>query len=98
MKKNYDKQDDKGGYDKKNSSGASSGGGFGKKRGCRFCGEAAAVLDYKDKFLMNNFVTERFKIIPRRITGLCAAHQRAMTIEIKKSRHIAILPYTTAQW
>ena len=55
------------------------------------------MVDYKDKYLLQPFVTERFKIVPRRISGNCASHQRKLSLAIKRARHIAILPYTTAQ-
>ncbi len=71
--------------------------GFQKRKGCRFCAEPALMIDYKDKYLMQPFVTERFKIVPRRISGNCAGHQRKVTTAVKRARHMAILPYTTAQ-
>ena len=52
-------------------------------------------IDYKDVDLLKRFISERGKILPRRITGNCAKHQRALTVEIKKARHIAIMPYVT---
>ena len=70
--------------------------GFQRRRGCRFCGEGP-VIDYKDRFLLGNFVTERFKIVPRRISGNCASHQRELTKAVKRARHVALIPYTTAQ-
>lgn len=78
-----------------------NGGGekrsFQKRRGCRFCGDAAFVIDYKDKNLLQPFLSERYKITPRRISGTCAAHQRILTTAIKRARHLAIVSYTTAQ-
>lgn len=71
---------------------------FQKRKGCRFCIEPTFAIDYKDRFTLGYFVTERFKIVPRRISGNCALHQREMTNAIKRARHIAILPYTTAQY
>ena len=70
---------------------------FQKRKGCRFCGDSALMIDHKDKFGLLPFVTERFKIVPRRISGNCAAHQRELTRAIKRARHLAIVPYTTAQ-
>lgn len=70
---------------------------FQKRRGCRFCGDAAYLMDYKDKNLLYPFLTERYKIVPRRISGTCAAHQRTLTTAIKRARHLAIVSYTTAQ-
>lgn len=71
--------------------------GFGRRKGCRFCQEPALIIDHKDKYLMQNFVTERFKIVPRRISGTCAWHQRSVTQAVKRARHIAFIPYTTSQ-
>lgn len=71
--------------------------GFQKRKGCRFCAEPALLIDYKDKYLLQPFVTERFKIVPRRISGNCAGHQREVTTAVKRARHMAILQYTTAQ-
>ena len=67
-----------------------------KKKGCVFCGtqEGAGVIDYKDANKLKKYISERGKILPRRVTGTCAAHQRALTTAIKRARHIAILPYT----
>ena len=70
---------------------------FQKRKGCRFCADVAVVIDFKDKYLLAPFLTERFKIVPRRISGNCAAHQRKLTNAVKRARHIALIPYTTAQ-
>ncbi len=70
---------------------------FIRKRGCRFCVESDLEIDYKNKYLLRPFVTERFKIIPRRISGVCAKHQRELTLAIKRARHAAILPYSSVQ-
>jgi small subunit ribosomal protein S18 len=70
---------------------------FQRRKGCRFCNDAAILIDYKDKFGLMPFVTERFKIVPRRISGNCSSHQRELTTAIKRARHLAFLPYTTAQ-
>lgn len=66
-----------------------------KKKICSFCIDKAAEIDYKDLPKMKKFVSERGKILPRRISGNCAKHQRMLTISIKRARHIALLPYTT---
>jgi small subunit ribosomal protein S18 len=74
-------------------------GGRGKKRVfhrrkvCRFCADSSIVMDYKDAKALRYFITERGKIIPRRISGTCAKHQRALTRTIKRARTIALLPY-----
>ncbi len=67
---------------------------FQRKRVCRFCTDSEMVLDYKDAKVLRNFVTERGKIIPRRIFGTCATHQRQVCEAIKRARHIALLPYS----
>lgn len=66
-----------------------------RKKTCRFCEDESKVIDYKDERLLRRFITDRGKIIPRRITGNCARHQREITIAIKRARHIALLPFTT---
>jgi len=68
---------------------------FKKKRGCRFCEQKIKVIDYKDDRLLRRFITERGKIVPRRISGNCAKHQRQLTQAIKRGRHLAMLPYTS---
>ena len=70
---------------------------FQRKRGCRFCTAPELVIDYKDYYLLRPFVTERFKIVPSRISGNCARHQRAVTLAIKRARHVGLLAYSSAQ-
>lgn len=65
-----------------------------KKRVCAYCTDKINTIDYKDAGKLRRFISERGKILPRRITGNCAKHQRALTISIKRSRHIALMPYT----
>ena len=69
------------------------GRGFGRKKVCRFCAEKNAKVDFKDQATLKYFVTERGKIIPRRISGNCAKHQREVAIAIKRARGLALLPY-----
>ncbi|MCK8502687.1 30S ribosomal protein S18 [Myxococcus fulvus] len=69
------------------------GRGFGRKKVCRFCAEKDASVDFKDQATLKYFVTERGKIIPRRISGNCAKHQREVATAIKRARGIALLPY-----
>ena len=69
-------------------------GGRRRKKVCVFCGENNGVIDYKNVAMLKKYVSERGKILPRRITGTCAKHQRAMTVAIKRARHIALMPYT----
>ena len=64
-----------------------------KKKVCAFCADKIEHIDYKDVTRLKKFVSERSKILPRRITGTCAKHQRQLTVAIKRARHIAILPY-----
>lgn len=66
---------------------------FGRRKVCRFCADKSLVIDYKEVKTLRNFLTERGKIIPRRIYGNCAKHQRQLTEAIKRARQIALLPY-----
>lgn len=66
-----------------------------KKRVCAFCMDKAETIDYKDLGKLRKYITERGKILPRRISGNCAKHQRELTVAIKRARNIALLPYTT---
>jgi len=70
------------------------GRGFKRKRVCSFCADKAKTIDYKDANKLKRYISERGKILPRRVTGNCAKHQRAITVAVKRARHIAILPYT----
>ncbi len=67
---------------------------FQRRKVCRFCVDSNIVIDYKDPRALKYFTTERGKIIPRRISGNCARHQRELTVAIKRARIIALLPYT----
>lgn len=60
---------------------------------CRFCEDKSLEINYKDERMLRRFITERGKIIPRRMSGTCARHQRRLTTAIKRARHIALLPY-----
>ena len=64
-----------------------------RKKVCVFCGKEKA-LDYKDVATLKKYVSERGKILPRRITGNCARHQRALTVAVKRARYVALMPYT----
>ena len=66
-----------------------------RKKVCVFCGEENGVIDYKDTAKLRKYVSERGKILPRRITGTCAKHQRALTTAVKRARHVALMPYVT---
>jgi len=64
-----------------------------RKKVCVFCADKTATIDYKDANKLKRYISERGKILPRRITGSCAKHQRALTVAVKRARQIAILPY-----
>ena len=66
-----------------------------RRKVCRFCADKSLVADYKNPELLKNFVTERGKILPRRVTGTCAKHQRRLTNAIKKARIMALMPFTS---
>lgn len=67
---------------------------FSRRKVCRFCTDKDVSIDYKDVKVLRNFVSERGKIIPRRIVGTCASHQRQLCEAIKRARQIALLPYS----
>lgn len=66
---------------------------FHRRKVCRFCADTSIVINYKDTKSLRYFITERGKIIPRRISGTCAKHQRSLTRAIKRARTIALLPF-----
>jgi small subunit ribosomal protein S18 len=66
---------------------------FPRRKVCRFCADSSLIIDYKDSKTLKHFTSERGKIIPRRISGNCAKHQRELTVAIKRARQIALLPY-----
>ena len=66
----------------------------GRKKVCAVCVEKVDTIDYKDAAKLRRFTSDRAKILPRRVTGTCAYHQRELTTAIKRARHIALLPYT----
>jgi small subunit ribosomal protein S18 len=89
-----DKSGSGGGRGRQATNGAGAGGaGFGRRKVCRYCADKTAVVDYKDYNALKYFLTERGKIIPRRISGNCALHQREVARAIKRSRQLALLPY-----
>jgi small subunit ribosomal protein S18 len=69
---------------------------FRRKKVCRFCVEKIDDINYKDVKMLHAFVAERGKIVPRRISGVCAPHQRRLTDAIKKARNIALLPFAAS--
>ena len=67
----------------------------GRKKVCSFCVDKVEFIDYKDISRLRRFVSERAKILPRRVTGTCARHQRDLTVAIKRARYLALMPYTS---
>lgn len=65
-----------------------------RKKVCQFCADKTETIDYKDVDKLRKYVTDRGKILPKRITGTCAMHQRQVTKAIKRARIVALLPYT----
>ena len=65
----------------------------GRKKVCSFCVDKVESIDYKDVNKLNRFTSERAKILPRRVTGTCAKHQRELTVAIKRARQVALMPY-----
>ena len=65
----------------------------GRKKVCAFCVDKIQQIDYKDVPRLRRYLSERAKIVPRRVTGTCAHHQRQLTVAIKRARHLALLPY-----
>ncbi|HEX2254091.1 MAG TPA: 30S ribosomal protein S18 [Thermoanaerobaculia bacterium] len=68
---------------------------FRRRKVCKFCADKIDYIDYKDIKLLQSFVPERAKILPRRISGTCARHQRLLQQAIKRARHVALLPFVT---
>jgi small subunit ribosomal protein S18 len=69
---------------------------MGRRKVCRFCADKGSLIDYKDARVLGHFLSERGKLLPSRITGNCAGHQRQLTVAIKRARTMALLPFTTA--
>jgi len=88
-----------GGRPSRPGGGRGGGGGGGKRyffrrrKVCKFCADKIDHIDYKDVKLLSQFVPERGKLLPRRMFGTCAEHQRKLTVAIKRARHIALLPF-----
>ena len=79
----------------KDKRGGGRGGGFRRRRTCRFCADKIDYIDYKDVRQLMMAIPERGKIQPRRISGTCAKHQRKLTTAIKRARQLALIPYVT---
>ena len=71
------------------------GGRKGRRKVCQFCVDKIDSIDYKDVARLRRFMSERAKILPRRVTGTCARHQRDLTVAIKRARQIALLPFVS---
>ena len=67
----------------------------GRRKVCAFCVDKVETIDYKDIARLRRYMSERGQILPRRVTGTCARHQRELTTSIKRARQVALLPYTT---
>ena len=91
--RSYPPSGDRGGYRGGGGRGGPGGRSFFRRKVCRFCTQNL-VADYKNADLLRRFVTERGKILPRRITGTCAKHQRDLSMQIKRARTLAFLPFT----
>ena len=65
-----------------------------RRKVCRFCAETTIAIDYKNPQLLKGFITDRGKMMPRRISGTCARHQRALSLAIRRSRMLALIPFT----
>ena len=90
--------EDEGVPERRPQGGGGRGGGRGRMRRrkvCRFCVDKVDLIDFKDVKLLQNFIPERGKILPRRISGTCATHQRKLQTAIKRARQLALIPYVT---
>ncbi len=81
-------------YNNNNANKRERGGRRPRRKVCSFCVDKVEDIDYKDVAKLSKFITERGKILPRRISGTCAKHQRQLTIAIKRARNVALLPFT----
>ena len=76
-------------------SGGGAGGRFQRRRKfCKFCADTTISIDHKDPDMLRGFITERYKILPSRVTGTCSKHQRFLTTAIKRARVLALVPFT----
>lgn len=88
-----DFDDDRGGKDKE---GGRGGRGGMRRRMCRFCADKEVRVDYKDVNMLRMYITDRGKLVPRRISGNCAKHQREVVRAVKQARNIALVPFTVS--
>ena len=89
------RNDRKGGYRDYDKGDNNMRGRRTKRKICAFCVDKVVEIDYKDVAKLKKNISERAKILPRRVSGCCAKHQRQLTVAIKRARHIALLPYTS---
>jgi len=82
-----------GGRDSRGGGGGGARGRFRRRKVCRFCLDKVDIIDFKDVKLLTNYIPERCKVLPRRISGSCAPHQRMLAEAIKRARNIALLPF-----
>ncbi|MEM9697017.1 MAG: 30S ribosomal protein S18 [Myxococcota bacterium] len=87
----FDERGSKGDREGEDNGGLRRGG---RRRGCRFCADKDRPVDYKDSQVLRHFITDRGKIVPRRTSGACAKHQRAINTAVKRARMIALIPFT----
>jgi small subunit ribosomal protein S18 len=66
---------------------------MGRRKQCKFCGDEALTIDYKDASLLKYFITDRGKLVPRRLSGNCAKHQREIAVAVNRARMIALMPF-----
>mgnify|MGYP001619704983 CR=1 FL=1 len=95
MAERHDDREDRDDRDYQKDDGDSKGGrrSFNRKKVCRFCADNEYIMDYKDARMMQSFMMELGKIVPRRISGSCALHQRALTVAIKRARNLALVGF-----
>ena len=82
-------------FDRDNRDSRPRGGRKGRKKVCAFCVDKIQDIDYKDTLRLRRYLSDRGKIVPRRVTGTCARHQRQLTTAIKRARHLAFLHYVS---
>ncbi len=95
QRKRNDRQDNRSAKPPANAAGGSRRPYFRRRKVCKFCDQKIDVIDYKEVKLLSQFISERGKILPRRLTGTCSPHQRLVAIAVKRARNIALLPFAT---
>ncbi len=93
------RDDDKGKPGTRMGKGGGAGGGgqrqnFSRRKMCRFCADEGTTIDYKNVAMLKHFITERGKLVPRRISGNCARHQRGLALAVRRARMLALVPFT----